>query len=265
VIEQDNSAGRLHNLLELVRSGNGNASTGEVWAETLGVAATDRPALFKRLAVVVSLPATVRADMNSLGINVSAFVERLANVEAAFATMNLDNQLGHFLSGFGEPEMVELKGCSSLLHQMRPQAGPSDDDVAGLLKEVDEVADHLLNSDIDGDVKAILWRHVVALREALETYRIGGVEPLLRAYQSVIGDVVLRQDTMERASKTEAGGHFIAFMKKLGAVHTPIGLIVSITTGVMKELTPPPAPVVVVEQELPPSPPAAPAEPPHQP
>lgn len=198
---------------------------GAAWGNVLQVIDSNNVALLlERLAVVIGLPAAIRREAEQLDLEVAVLLKRLPDVERAFSNIHLGGQLADFIRPISEATLDNLEVCSSMLHSFRPEVVPGQDELQKLSDSLAELTVEVAESELDPDLRGFLLEHSHQMLRAVEEFRIAGSEPMKRAAQRAVGELVLRPELRKKAESSSAGKRFSDLLTKmlllLTVVHT---------------------------------------------
>lgn len=222
----NNPAGRLHSLLvEGKKQGHQDSSISTVWAEILEVPHEDKGLLLRRVGQVMALPSSIKEAMSYIDdIDHSVYLRWLPEVEASFSIMNFDMQWRQFIDRFNGQIMFGIEVCADVLSRQRPEKTADEDLLAGLSEKVDELLSELDSAELSGNVWLYINDHLVRIKDAIEEYRIRGIEPLEEAFQQTVGSVVFNLEIYQESQETQNGKRFWEIIRRLA-------LVVAITVG----------------------------------
>jgi len=232
-VKIDNPAQRL---LEILEKGQGYSTTRncrEVWIAILQIRENEEHHLLSRLASVMALPgriiqvrednfATIRGRSNHWK----------TRVEQAFFRQNLDSVWETFWSNIDKQTLSEIGLLSDVFETRGAHAGMNEGEVENLLARIAELRSEIRNSELSSSVKTLLLRQLAKIRDALESYSISGVEPVMDAVQSTLGLAVLHPDYRQEISKNAAS----QFGEKISDLLSDVANVVTIA-GALPALT----------------------------
>lgn len=222
----NNPAGRLHSLLmEGKEQSQQDRSISTVWAEILEVPPDDKGLLLRRVGQVMALPSSIKEAMSYIDdIDHSIYMRWLPEVEASFSILNFGMQWKNFIDRFNGEIMFGIEVCSEMLSRERPEKTANEELLADLSEKVNELLSEIDSADLSGNVWLYIRDHLVRVKEAIEEYRIRGIEPLESAFQQAVGGVVSSPEIYKETRRTQKGKRFWEIMGRLA-------LVVAITVG----------------------------------
>jgi hypothetical protein len=200
--EYTNSAYRLFDLLNALRSNLLDASAADAWGKVLGVAAGDN--LLMHLGEVAKLPEDIRRGiLNNPGIkNRDLYLRWFSPVSSVFDPRILGQRLSDTLSRL--PAEV-MQGIEFAAGQLENESVVSTDD----LKEIGDCADSLFEyvteNVTEPELKMYLQELCEAIRHSSVAYRISGLSGLRVALERMSGTIVLLKKKMGDQEKKSPG------------------------------------------------------------
>lgn len=188
----DNPALRLLDILEQGRSYQASDSCREVWKALLQTQKLSEHQLLSRLARVMELPdriEQVRQDHFSSLRNKSSYWR--SQVESAFTSQSLNGRWETFKNHIDERTLSELSLLSDVFDTRGSHAGIAEEEIESLLARITELRAEIRSSDFPLTMKTMLLRQLFQIQEALESYSISGIEPIMDAVQSTLGLAVI--------------------------------------------------------------------------
>ena len=173
----------------------------------------------------MALPSSIKEAMSYIDdMDHSIYLRWLPEVEASFSILNFDMQWKNFIDRFNGEIMFGIEVCSDRLSRERPEKTANEDLLADLSKKVNELLSEIDSADLSGNVWLYIHDHLVRVKEAIEEYRIRGIEPLESAFQQAVGGVVLSPEIYKETQRSQKGKRFWEIMGRLA-------IVVSLTVG----------------------------------
>ncbi|CCG85987.1 hypothetical protein [Erwinia piriflorinigrans] len=198
----DNPAQRLLDLLEKGRLYAEHQNCREVWKKILNVESCNEQVLITRLAKVMELPARISQVMDDhFSDSRWKSTHWKDSVESAFLSQELRGVWKEFKKHIDSQTLSEL-GLLSMTFETRGSHSDFDDEqIETLLEKIAELRNEIRGSELSAPMKTMLLRQLFKLQEALESYSISGVEPIMDAVQSTIGLAVVDANYRDEISK----------------------------------------------------------------
>lgn len=201
----NNPAGRLLALLEEAGTPPKDSDRTPVrdrWAKVLGVDRNDRTALLARFGEVMALPSEVRAAVEAVpDITPGVYLKNLSKVEQTFGQVNLEAQWCQFARALDSNVMDGLEVCDELLGRRCPETTLPDDERERIHSQVRELFEEVRAEETDPNLREFLLRHLKAMDDALQEYKISGTPPVVQAAEAILGGTasqVLRRPEARR-------------------------------------------------------------------
>lgn len=237
----DNPAQRLLDILEEGKRKSSNLNCRSVWIALLHTQGDNEQHLLSRLARVMELPGRI------IQIKENHFSSLRGNsthwktcVDHAFVSQSLNSHWGSFISHIDDRALSELSLLSDLFEIRGSHAGIDVSEIESLLARLDELRSEIRASGLSATMKTLLLKQLSQLQEALESYSISGVEPVMDAVQSTLGLAVLHPEYRNEISKgtgSQFGDKISNLLSDVANVVTVAGAMPALTVAVSTALT----------------------------
>lgn len=221
----DNPAQRLLDLLEQGNNYKREDNCRAVWQKILQVEEMEEQHLLTRLASAMALSGRiiqVREDnFSSLRGNSRHWKSQVDN---AFVSQGLNSTWSTFRDHIDDRTLTELGMLSDLFETRGAHAVIEAEEIDALLERITQLRSEIRESRLSRTLKMLLLKQLSQIQEALESYSISGVEPVMDAVQSALGLAVLHTDYRKEISK----GAGSQFGEKISALLTDTASVVTI-------------------------------------
>lgn len=237
----DNPAQRLLDILEAGKTYSQGTNCREVWVLLLQAQLNNEQHLLSRLARVMELPGRivqVREDHFSALRGKSMYWKSC--VDNAFVSQSLNNTWQSFMQHIDARTLSELSMLSDLFETRGAHAAMQSDEIDALLERLTELRNEIREADLPLTMKTLLLKQLSQIQEALETYSISGVEPVMDAVQSTLGLAVLNPEYRQEISKgtdSRFGEKISDLLSDVANVVTVAGALPALTVAVSNALT----------------------------
>ncbi|EDI4631237.1 hypothetical protein NQ468_001264 [Salmonella enterica] len=237
----DNPAQRLLDLLEQGNEYQRTDNCRKVWQKILQVEGMGEGLLLTRLAHAMALPGRiiqVREDNFSTLRGKSKHWKNC--VDKAFVSQSLNDGWHTFRDNIDDRTLTELGMLSDLFETRGAHAGIAADEIDTLLERITHLRNEIRESGLSSMMKTLLLKQLAQLQEALESYSISGVEPVMDAVQSALGLAVLHPEYRNEISKgtgSQFGEKISALLTDTASVVTIAGAMPAISGAVHVALT----------------------------
>lgn len=221
----DNPAQRLLDLLEQGKNYKREDNCRVVWQQILQVEGMEEQHLLTRLAFAMALPGRiiqVREDNFSSLRGKSSHWKN--HVDKAFVSQSLNSPWSTFQDHIDDRTLTELGMLSDLFETRGAHAGIEAEEIDALLERITQLRSEIRESGLSATMKTLLLKQIAQIQEALESYSISGVEPVMDAVQSTLGLAVLHPEYRHEISK----GTGSQFGEKISALLTDTASVVTI-------------------------------------
>lgn len=221
----DNPAQRLLDLLEQGKKYKTIDNCRKVWRQILQVEGMEEQHLLTRLAHTMALPGRiiqVREDnFSTLRGNSNHWKSQ---IDKAFVSQSLNSEWSTFWNHIDDRTLTELGMLSDLFETRGAHAGIAAEEINDLLERITQLRNEIRESGLSSALKTLLLKQLSQIQEALESYSISGVEPVMDAVQSTLGLAVLHAEYRNEISK----GTGSQFGEKISALLTDTASVVTI-------------------------------------
>ncbi|WP_312629548.1 hypothetical protein [Scandinavium sp.] len=221
----DNPAQRLLDLLEQGNKYQRTENCRKVWQNILQTEGMGEGLLLTRLGHAMALPGRiiqVREDNFSTLRGKSGHWKSC--VDSAFISQSLNETWHTFRDKIDDRTLTELGMLSDLFETRGAHAGIAADEIDALLERITHLRNEIRESELSAAMKTLLLKQLAQIQEALESYSISGVEPVMDAVQSTLGLAVLHPEYRNEISK----GTGSPFGEKISALLTDTASVVTI-------------------------------------
>lgn len=222
MVDNNNPAGRLYNLLKKVTKKDKGKIGYIVWRDLLNT--NDNQILFHNLEQIAGLPRVIKEQIKLRGNNYETLLKSLTEIENAFSTLvYLNNPFEVFIGKIDKSMFLTLEVCSEILSSQCPQEHIDSGELSNLRDDIQKLITEILDSDIKESLKKFMVRHLRAIDSAIQDYMISGIEPLEREFEAIIGAAKLYfdPDICENMNNTKQGNKF---WEIVGRIATFIGI-----------------------------------------
>lgn len=243
----NNPAGRLHNLLKEGHKKAKDQPAQAIWSDLLNVK-NDNGLLLRRVGFLMALPSNIKTSMSYIDdINHDIYLRWLPRVETAFSILNFQIKWDQFIKRFDGEIMYGIEICSEMLSRECPEKVINEEQLNVLLTKVDELLEELDKSEFSNDVWLFIYDHLLLIKEAIEEYSIRGIKPLENIFEQTIGGVALTPQIYKESRKSKKGLKFWEVMGCLAIAVTITNGSIQIGQEIVNLL---PEPPVVLQNEI---------------
>ncbi|WP_047626407.1 hypothetical protein [Enterobacter sp. ZOR0014] len=237
----DNPAQRLLDLISEGKNFNSTDYSREVWKKLLDIPDADEQVLMARLAGVMALPVRISQVISD------HFPDPRWNpthwrtqVEKAFFSQELNGIWSKFYTHIDSQTLSELGMLSMLFEQRGEHAAIALEEIDTFLGRIIELREEIRQSGLSPAMKTMLLRQLFLIQEALESYSISGIEPVMDAVQSTLGLAVIDAEYREEISKgtgSQFGDKISSLLGDVANVVTVAGALPSLSAAIHTALT----------------------------
>jgi len=236
----DNPAQRLLDILEEGQRRSASANCRVVWTEVLGARGQNEQILITRLAKVMELPARISQVLVDHFPNTRwKSTHWKTQVESAFISQELNGLWQKFKGNIDAMTLSELGLLSEMFETRGAHAGINTEDIGGLLERIAELRGEIRVADMPATMKTQLLKQLAQIQDALESYSISGIEPVMDAVQSTLGLAVIDPDYKEEiksGSGSQFGDRISALLGDVANVVTVAGALPALPAAIQTAL-----------------------------
>ena len=202
MIDINNPAGRLYEILRQAKSRGDDVKGRQVWAQVLDEDEKDDSAITKKVIEVYQLGEEVKSliKMND-GVNTELYLSSFPQIERAIFPLNLNTTWKAQKQQLNDGVMTRLQFCSELLSSIYTEEQLEKEDLEKVSNLIEELFESVWDSSLEDGVRLDLLEEIERLRASVSMYKIKGAKGLKQALQSTIGMVVANQAELSEAAK----------------------------------------------------------------
>ncbi|WEP51942.1 hypothetical protein NMY27_22150 (plasmid) [Cronobacter dublinensis subsp. beijingensis] len=237
----DNPAQRLLDILNAGKSTSSHLSCRQAWQRILKVPENHEQLLITRLGKVMGLPARINQVLQDHfpepRWQSTHWRER---VEAAFFAQEMNGKWENFIAHINDQAISELGLLSMIFETRGAHASINMDKINSLLEQITELRNDIRSAELPTTMKTMLLRQLAQLQEALETYSISGIEPVMDAVQSTLGLAVIDPDykaEIKSGSGSKFGDRISSLLGDVANVVTVAGALPALPAAIQSALS----------------------------
>ena len=215
----NNPASRLHALLESMHDHKGSAF--DAWCTALTLPSDDPYQLFDHVAELRRVPGQADDAIRSIP---DLPHDELLIWHPPLATL-IGSSFANTAQAWRDLEapvtgahLHSLKICAGILATHRPEPVLPRADIDAIHEDVWQLRKTILASDLERDVKDFLLRQLADLDQALQSYRVRGIEALATGIEELSGRVLAQKDLAVKSRATRAGDAFFKLVDRINSI-----------------------------------------------
>ncbi|MRT06976.1 hypothetical protein GJV05_03010 [Pantoea agglomerans] len=207
----DNPASRLHKILMIAKAQRNDHPHKVVWRHALDLGNCSDSKLYAQLGKVLALPEEIDLwlEENYPHKNWGAWKSA---VESAFSQIHLNGQWASSANHLNDRAMTELDMISTLYEIQGGLKPVSKEDINKFIAKINEIKVEVCDSDMSVDMKKNFLKYLNKILDALESYHITGVVPIMEAVESAIGHTAVDPEYRESLKKSGTGEEIVKFL-----------------------------------------------------
>lgn len=202
MIEQDNPAKRLYNILALARNEGDELPTREVWAKVLKASALPEPHFLQQLVYLQELVYEVKKAFQQIKQTklVNQYMTHYADIELATSISNVDAPWSNYKHFLNDQAMFNLKHIGEKLSMSDYKLCYiiSDDILYDLEREVLNLAEKVRQGVLDSSLKVIIIDQLEAIHRSINEYRLRGIEGMKKVLAYTYGEFIINHKLFEK-------------------------------------------------------------------
>ncbi len=223
--EQTNPFKRLHDNLSVViehartQGTPTNATAQQVWLDALEL---DEHGFYKKqfnlLLVVNECEQLIRRTQE---INQERYLARIEKAKTSILCIG-SSPWGRFRSILNDDFMDVLYATSDAVSLLVGEEVIPEEDLASLQADVENIINRVVDSDLEDDLKRVLFDGLESVRNALLNYQMFGAERIRNAVDRNVSSFSRHRQDFDRASETTNGSIICAYKKFINQVNATI-------------------------------------------
>ena len=189
--ETSSSAKRLYGTLILLQKSakEGSELLKVTIGKAFGISEKDTTRLLAIYLEMIKLVQQTKLDIEKISdeVDKELYIEPLERLETAFSSNSLVHQWANFSQYLDPTTMKSLQFCADILSRRMGEKLVSDEELETLRKDVDELFELIVDSDLDLLLKNFLLERLEQIRHALLYYRLNGSKGLKDALEKIVG------------------------------------------------------------------------------
>lgn len=161
-------------------------------------------------------------------------------VSTAFTSQNLNESWYTFFRHIDERTLFELGTLSDLFDTRGAHSTIDMNEIDSLLIRITELREEIRHSNLSSAMKTMLLKQLTQIQEALESYFISGVEPVMDAVQSTLGLAVIAPEYKEEiksGSGSQFGDRISTLLGDVANVVTVAGALPALPVAIQSALS----------------------------
>ncbi|VAV85283.1 hypothetical protein MNBD_DELTA01-1199 [hydrothermal vent metagenome] len=241
-VDRNNPAGRLHHILSNALSQPDNLTLEEVWFKVFEIENGPLSEIFPYIHKTNNTLNELKATLNKVDDkNYALFTKHLHRVDQFINTNNFSTIWGSIRSKLTEATLDSLAFCSAELSKMPDcESCIEEQELADLLKEVDELICTIVSASLNESLKLLLIKQLNQIRQAILEYKIVGIDSLSNAYASNLGTITINNSSFLNNKDTEEVQSYIRVLSKIDiflSVALNIKALAPGAAAIMKQLS----------------------------
>jgi len=223
-VATNNSAGRLYAILSSLIKLQGSNTAMNAVLQSLGRDSGGLLEFYRSLIELSKLVDQAESELRATAdIQHELYLAPFPRIRKALAINMPEATWQTFSVHITESDVTVLGFCAEALSRSNAENLIDDQELSELREDVDGLAERVMASSIDQELKVILLGQLELLRRAIFDYRIRGVVRLQEALAASLGTIALNNPLFAEAKDTEEVRGFAKVLKRLGKL---IGLAV---------------------------------------
>jgi hypothetical protein len=211
-----NSAYRIREVLNSVKSKPDNTPAHEIWAEVFSIEESDQNrknvSISRCLADLHDEVELVREEMLKLGYSENLYNSSLKKCNAVFAVQSIMGQWKGPKQQVTPEVPVALGFCSEILPNEEDLIDEANLDELRVMAS--DLRASLTESNLPVYTKNIIEKHLNKIDDAILKYKVVGAKALEEVMQSAYGEVIVSEAVFEEARGSEEVGKLSAMWQK---------------------------------------------------
>lgn len=188
---QNNTVGRLHQVLEAALKGNPNSPLRVVWAQALGCEPDNAAELLRLYSELIRLTHSAKHDLSQLDdLDEQLYLAPFKKVEAMLGKISFDLRWHEVKGHLDATTMLGLKyGADRLKREGGATAHLNNGQVATFISDLEKLLADVLASDLPDKLRLLFVKNLEQLRQALIGLRLSGAEGIEQEIDRALGSL----------------------------------------------------------------------------
>jgi len=188
MVDFNNAAGRLYDLLKRLRSRGKTESIQHAWAGIFHIDKEDLDQIIILNAETVKLMERTKNLILKQKVNHDLYLKPFAKIQRVFA-LSLGHQVQNASELLDEATMVGLEHCAELLSRTARENQIEESVLLEFLNEISRLENSTLESTISDELKALILDNLLEIKRAIHHYQIHGAKGIEKAVKNTFGSV----------------------------------------------------------------------------
>lgn len=190
-----NPALRLLRILQAAEKIPNNRKERDAWSELLGVDSDNTRDILTAIAEFIKLVNEARDALGRVeDVNQEIYMEPFSSIDEALSEINLNTNWQSFKSHLDPATMTSMKFCADTLNSTWSEAPIDKDELAHLLKDVQDLISEVMAASYHRDLKAAILDSLRTIEHAILAYDLRGASGIRKAIESTLGSLFIMRD-----------------------------------------------------------------------
>lgn len=190
----DNPAARLLSILNEAREMPESLIVGQVFAHLFGYGADDRAAFYRAVGYLNNLVDQVEFRIRQIpGLKHDLYLRDISTIRNVVCPHGWNLSWAQYIQPLKSGALTSIEFCSDALGKNHDEAVVSREQLENLKKQIDDLYRSVSDSDLELDLKAVLFDLIASIRLAIESYKIQGADGLKRSVVYAAGLMTLHK------------------------------------------------------------------------
>ena len=212
----DNPADRLLAILNEAKGKPDNHTVIRVFAEIFGFKPDDKVTFYRAIGYLNSLVDQVEFRVRQIPeLKHDLYLRDIPSIRAVICPNAQNEGWSQYAQPLKVGAFTSLEFCSNELSKNHQEVAISNEQLDKLKKQVTELYQTVLASDLDVDLKAVLFDLITTIRISLDYYRIQGADGVKRALVYSAGLIKLHDQRFKGGGEKTSVKQVFAFVSDL--------------------------------------------------
>lgn len=238
-MKYDNAAGRLLEILSIVKTYDKSVHAREVWTTVFDLPKNElSPLLTAMLAKTMMLPLEalnmLEEEHPDLASPPPSWV---LQVSSAFQVHNVHGPIETFSANISPETLANIRTTAVLLDKGSKRKLLSGAELAEMQGAIEGVLKDVLDSDqLNGELRTYLARALRKVVTAIQEYKLTGATPILESIEQAVGHVMVDPDYRSFLSDSELGKRVFEALQAASSIVTVAGSLPMLTQAIYQFL-----------------------------
>ena len=220
-----NPAARLIEIINQSRLISSSYTCAHAWSTLLNIQTSETALLLNRISKIFALPDEIEEKIITIGNNNTKLLLKWRPViRRAFGDMNFQKEWATHLKVFTDEVMYGIAVCEDVLARTCPEQFVEANILKTISSKIVDLMQFIETDSIEFSSKRFILSSLFSLKNSIEELNICGAPGIEKAFNTVIGSIVVNSTTSVLPNKSKSASKFWEILSR-------IAIVLAIVTG----------------------------------